>query len=92
MEEDKTLQLLRECREEMTRLNRLIKIYEATIEEVVHIFTTNPPGDLDQYTPDMFKALVNCKDHPEQWRRYLLRKGIERVNTEESLEKPKEED
>lgn len=69
----------KELLEENKKLKKKNEILNAAINEAAHIFASNPPGDLNEYTEEMFQALMGCKEHPYQWKYYLLKKGIEKT-------------
>lgn len=48
------------------------------LQEAARILSTNPPGDLNGYTPEMLNALVGSKDNPKKWENYLIHMGMER--------------
>lgn len=57
---------------------KIIRILQEAVKEAARILSTNPPGDLDNYTPDMLYALVGSKENPEKWENYLIHMGMER--------------
>ena len=44
-----------------------IRILQEAVKEAARILSTNPPGDLNSYTPEMLNALVGSKDKPKKW-------------------------
>lgn len=55
-----------------------IRILQEAVKEAARILSTNPPGDLNGYTPEMMSALIGSKENPKQWENYLIHMGIER--------------
>ena len=55
-----------------------IRILQEAVKEAARILSTNPPGDLNSYTPEMRNALVGSKDNPKKWENYLVHMGMER--------------
>lgn len=64
--------------EEYNKNLKRIRILQESVKEAARIFSTNPPGDLDSYTPEMLSALVGSKDNPKKWEDYLVHMGMER--------------
>lgn len=64
--------------EEYNKNLKRIRILQESVKEAARIFSTNPPGDLDSYTPEMLSALVGSKDNPKKWEDYLIHMGMER--------------
>lgn len=69
---------------EKHNLERLLEDYNKDLkririlQEAARILSTNPPGDLNSYTPEMLNALVGSKDNPKKWENYLVHMGMER--------------
>ena len=55
----------------------------AAVKEAANIFSTNPPGDLGLYTPEMLTTLVGSAENPERWERYLIGVGVRKVMEED---------
>lgn len=55
-----------------------IRILQEAVKEAARILSTNPPGDLNCYTPEMIYALVGSKDNPKKWENYLIHMGMEK--------------
>ena len=55
-----------------------IRILQEAVREAARILSTNPPGDLNGYTPEMISALVGSRENPEKWENYLIHMGMER--------------
>ena len=55
-----------------------IRILQEAVKEAARILSTNPPGDLNSYTPEMFNALVGSKDNPKKWENYLVHMGMKK--------------
>lgn len=55
-----------------------IRILQEAVREAARILSTNPPGDLNGYTPEMMSALVGSRENPEKWENYLIHMGMER--------------
>lgn len=55
-----------------------IRILQEAVREAARILSTNPPGDLNNYTPDMLHALVGSRENPEKWENYLIHMGMEK--------------
>lgn len=55
-----------------------IRILQEAVKEAARIFSTNPPGDLNSYTPEMLNALVGSKDNLKKWENYLVHMGMEK--------------
>lgn len=55
-----------------------IRILQEAVREAARILSTNPPGDLNGYTPEMMFALVGSRENPEKWENYLIHMGMER--------------
>lgn len=64
--------------EEYNKNLKRIRILQESVKEAARILSTNPPGDLDSYTPEMLSALVGSKDNPKKWEDYLVHMGMER--------------
>lgn len=69
---------------EKHNLERLLEDYNKDLkririlQEAARILSTNPPGDLNSYTPEMLNALVGSKDNPKKWENYLVHMGMEK--------------
>lgn len=74
MEKDTLDKLLDDYEKNLKR----IRILQEAVKEAAKILSTNPPGNLDEYTPDMICALVGSRDNPKKWERYLIHMGMER--------------
>ncbi len=74
MEKDTLDKLLDDYEKNLKR----IRILQEAVKEAAKILSTNPPGNLDEYTPDMLYALVGSKDNPKKWENYLVHMGMER--------------
>ena len=55
-----------------------IRILQEAVKEAARILSTNPPGDLNGYTPEMMSALIGSKDNPKKWENYLVHMGMEK--------------
>ena len=55
-----------------------IRILQEAVKEAARILSTNPPGDLNSYTPEMLNALVGSKDNPKKWENYLVHIDMEK--------------
>lgn len=55
-----------------------IRILQEAVKEAARILSTNPPGNLDSYTPEMMSALIGSKGNPKKWENYLVHMGMER--------------
>ncbi len=55
-----------------------IRILQEAVREAARILSTNPPGDLNGYTPEMISALVGSRENPKKWENYLVHMGMER--------------
>ena len=55
-----------------------IRILQEAVKEAARILSTNPPGYLNSYTPEMLNALVGSKDNPKKWENYLIHMGMEK--------------
>ena len=53
-------------------------VKQEAVKEAARILSTNPPGDLNNYTPEMLNALVGSKDNPKKWENYLVHMGMEK--------------
>lgn len=74
MEKHSLDRLLEEYNQNLKR----IRILQEAVKEAARILSTNPPGDLNSYTPEMLNALVGSKDNPKKWENYLVYMGMER--------------
>lgn len=74
MEKHNLERLLEDYNKDLKR----IRILQEAVKEAARILSTNPPGDLNSYTPEMFNALVGSKDNPKKWENYLVHMGMER--------------
>lgn len=74
MEKHNLERLLEDYNKDLKR----IRILQEAVKEAARILSTNPPGDLNGYTPDMLHALVGSKDNPEKWENYLIHMGMEK--------------
>lgn len=74
MEKHNLERLLEEYNKDLKR----IRILQEAVKEAARILSTNPPGDLNSYTPEMLNALVGSKDNPKKWENYLVHMGMER--------------
>ena len=65
-------------------LERLLEEYNQNLkririlQEAARILSTNSPGDLDSYTPEMMSALIGSKGNPKKWENYLVHMGMEK--------------
>lgn len=64
--------------EEYNQNLKRIRILQEAVKEAARILSTNPPGDLDSYTPEMMSALIGSKGNPKKWENYLVHMGMER--------------
>lgn len=48
------------------------------LQEAARILSTNPPGDLNSYTPEMMSVLIGSRENPKKWENYLVHIGMER--------------
>lgn len=55
-----------------------IRILQEAVREAARILSTNSPGDLNGYTPEMMSALVGSRENPKKWENYLIHMGMER--------------
>lgn len=74
MEKHNLEQLLEDYNKDLKR----IRILQEAVKEAARILSTNPPGDLNSYTPKMLNALVGSKDNPKKWENYLVHMGMEK--------------
>lgn len=68
---------------QILHLEKKVRMLRAAIKEAARIFSENPPGDLDLYSPEMLTTLVGSTGHPERWERYLIRQGVIKVMKED---------
>lgn len=68
---------------QILHLEKKVRMLRAAVKEAANIFSTNPPGDLGLYTPEMLTTLVGSAGHPERWERYLIRQGVVEVMKED---------
>jgi hypothetical protein len=68
---------------QILHLEKRMRMLRAAVKEAANIFSTNPPGDLGLYTPEMLTTLVGSTGHPEKWERYLIRQGVVAVMKED---------
>lgn len=74
---------LTEVREEILYLKKKVRMLEAAVKEAARIFSENPPGDLDLYSPEMINVLLGSAGHPEKWEYYLIGYGVIEVMKED---------
>jgi len=68
---------------QILHLEKKVRMLRAAVKEAADIFSTNPPGDLGLYTPEMLNTLVGSTGHPEKWERYLIGVGVRKVMKED---------
>lgn len=64
--------------ERLEKVEKYNRILVSAVREAARILSTNPPGDLDEYTEEMLYALVGSRDNPKKWGDYLVHKGIQK--------------
>lgn len=64
-------------------LEKKVRILRAAVKEAARIFSENPPGDFNLYSPEMINTLVGSNGHPEKWERYLIKYGVIKVMKED---------
>ena len=74
MEKHNLERLLEDYNKDLKR----IRILQEAVKEAARILSTNPPEDLNSYTPEMMSALIGSKDNPKKWENYLVHMGMER--------------
>lgn len=74
MEKHNLERLLEDYNKDLKR----IRILQEAVKEAARILSTNPPGNLDSYTPEMLNVLVGSKDNPKKWENYLVHMGMEK--------------
>lgn len=62
---------------DMLKKDKMIRILQAAVREAGHVFSDNPPGDLDKYNEDMFYALCANNTHSNSWENYFIKKGMQ---------------
>lgn len=74
MEKHNLKRLLEDYNKDLKR----IRILQEAVKEAARILSTNPPGDLNGYTPEMLNALIGSKENPKKWENYLIHMGMEK--------------
>lgn len=74
MEKHNLERLLEDYNKDLKR----IRILQEAVKEAARILSTNPPGDLNGYTPEMLNALIGSKENPKKWENYLIHMGMEK--------------
>lgn len=73
-------------RDELKRAYRSAKILKRAVGIAAEIFAENPPGDLDAYTPEMFKVLMGNKGNSERWKHFLINTAIKEYIENETVD------
>lgn len=80
MKDDFTKELLDSFKvvsERLEKLEKYNRILVGAVKEAARIFSSNPPGNLDEYTEEMIWALAGSRNNPKKWEDYLIYKGIQ---------------